>query len=66
MIDAPTIAILDLLHHGYHPPAPHHPDRDRYMVEWAERYRRRLESAQSMLAAVAPIEQEAPTCSPWK
>ncbi len=25
MIDARTLAILDLLHAGYHPPAPGHP-----------------------------------------
>jgi len=36
------------------------------MVEWGEQYRRRLEAAEAMLAAVAMIEQEEPTCSPWK
>jgi hypothetical protein len=53
---AQAIAILDLLHHGYHPPAPGHPDHDRHMAEWVRRYHRRRAAADRMLGAIAAVE----------
>ncbi len=64
MIDARTIALLDLLHHGYYPPAPGHPDHDRLMHAWAHRFRVRLACAEGLLDAVAAIEAEEPACPP--
>lgn len=60
---ARDIAILDLLHHGYRPRAPDHPDHERLMIEWATRYRVRLASAERMLAAGATIEAEERSCT---
>ena len=50
------LAILDLLHHGYHPPAPAHPDHARLMAEWEHRYRTRLDAAERLLAAVIAVD----------
>ena len=60
---ARDITILDLLHHGYHPPSPAHPDHERLMAEWTARYRARVACAEAMLEAVAQVEEEAP-CPP--
>jgi hypothetical protein len=56
MITAADLAILDLLHLGYHPPAPSHPRHDHLMKEWTQRYRARLVAAECLLAAVAALE----------
>lgn len=63
MIDPRTIAILDLLHHGYHPPRADHPDHAVLMALWTDRYRARLACAARMLEAIATIEAEEP-CPP--
>ncbi len=53
---ARAIANLDLLHHGYHPPQPSHPDYDRELQVWTTRYLARLDAAERMHAAIAAIE----------
>lgn len=53
---ARDFAILDLLHHSYHPPALSHPDHDRQWHLWQGRYRARLAAAQCLLNAVATLE----------
>ncbi len=58
MMGARTIAILDLLHHGYRPPTPDNLDHDRLMFDWMQRYQVRLACAERMLAAVDAFELE--------
>lgn len=57
---ARDLAILDLLHHGYHVPAESHPDHDQLLAEWVQRYRARLAAAARLLDAVATLEAEEP------
>jgi hypothetical protein len=60
-MNARDLAILDLLHHGYHPPAPNHPDHERLMHLWKARYLARRDAAQRLIAAVAAAETEEST-----
>lgn len=60
---ARDIAILDLLHHGYHPPAPNCPEYERLIQLWTARYRVRLACAARMFAAVDAIQVEE-SCPP--
>lgn len=60
---ARDLAILDLLHHDYHPPPVSHPDHDPQLAEWVQRYRVRLAAARRLLDAVAALDAEEP-CPP--
>ncbi len=55
-MNARTLAILDLVHQGYHPPAPDHPDHDALLATWNDRYRVRLACAERMLEAAAACD----------
>ncbi len=61
MIAARDLAILYLVHHGCHPPAPSHQDYARQMQPWAARYRARRDAAERKLAAIP--REDAP-CPP--
>ena len=64
MIDARSLALLDLPSRGYLVPPRDDPAYECLMGEWATRYRVRLAAAQRLINAVATIETEEPACPP--
>ena len=64
MIDARSLARLDLLSRGYLVPPRDDPAYERLMGEWATCYRVRLAAAQRLIDAVGTIETEEPACPP--
>ena len=64
MIDARTLALLDLLHCGHLVPARSHPEYDRLIAEWIPRYLVRLEAATQLLEIVATVQTGEAECSP--
>lgn len=64
MIAARDLAILYLLHHGYHPPAPSRQDYAQQMQPWAARYQARRDAVERELAAIAAIPREDAPCPP--
>jgi hypothetical protein len=61
MIDAQSLALLDVLHAGHLAPNPSQPRYDELLAVWLQRYRVRVEAAQRLLDAVDAIEVDAST-----
>lgn len=64
MMAARDFAILDRLHHGYHPPQPAHLGHARQLQLWTARFLARVDAADRMLAAIPGIPGEDAPCPP--